>query len=139
MIDLTSESGRKVKRRLQHEYFIWLTSVDAGLTPQPRPVWFIWDRDSFLIYSQAQAHKVQQIRSHPNVALHFNTDETADQNVTVFLGRAVLDSSAPPAHQMAAYLEKYREGVQSLGMTPEEFGREYSVAIRVTPTRLRGW
>ena len=47
MIDFTSEFGRIVKRHIDEDYFIWLTTVDTNLSPQPRPVWFIWDNDFF--------------------------------------------------------------------------------------------
>ncbi len=139
MIDLTTDFGRRVKLHLDEEYFIWFTTVGADLTPQPRPVWFIWEEDAFLIFSKPGAHKVAHIKEHSNVALHFNTDDKADEDVIVFLGAAQIDPGAPPAHAVPAYLEKYNTGMSELGMTPETFSREYSVAIRVKPTRVRGW
>ncbi len=139
MIDLTSKFGRKVKRHLRQEYVVWLTTIGSDLSPQPRPVWFIWRDTSFLIYSQPHAHKVQHIAARAQVALHFNTDATGDQDVIIFGGTAAFDTTAPPARQVRAYLRKYGEGIRALGMTPEQFSQEYSVAIRVTPTSLRGW
>jgi PPOX class probable F420-dependent enzyme len=139
MIDLNSEFGRKVKRHLKEDYFIWFTTVGMDLTPQPRPVWFIWENESFLIYSQAQAHKVRHLRTHPKVALHFNADERGEDKVIVFIGTAVINPNELPAHKMTPYLKKYRGGIKSLGSSPEQLGQEYSVAIRVTPTSLRGW
>jgi PPOX class probable F420-dependent enzyme len=139
MIDLTTKFGRKVKRHLKQEYVIWLTTTGSDLSPQPRPVWFIWDGSSFLIFSQPHARKVQHIAARPQVALHFNTDETGDTDVIIFVGMAASDAMVPPAHKLRAYLRKYRAGMAELGMTPEQFSREYSVAIRVTPTSLRGW
>ena len=139
MIDFKTELGRKAKRYLEEEYIIWFTTVSADLTPQPRPVWFIWEDSSFLIFSRPDAHKVTHVQGHPNVALHFNTDATGDQDVIVFLGRAQIVSDALPAHEIPAYFEKYRTGMADLNMTPGEFSREYSVAIRVTPTKVRGW
>ncbi len=139
MIDFTTEFGQKVKRHLEQEYFIWFITVGADLTPQPRPVWFIWEDDSFLIFSEPDAHKVAHVKQYPNVALHFNTDAKADENVIVFLGVAEIDTDVPPAHEIPAYFEKYETGIAGLDMTLEEFSREYSVAIRVKPTKLRGW
>ena len=139
MIDLTTKLGRKAKRHLRQQTIVWLTTVGSDLSPQPRPVWFTWDGASFLIFSQPHAHKVQHIASHPQVALHFNTDSTGDQDVIIFVGTAAIDTTVPPAHEVRAYLRKYRTGIEALGMTPEQFSREYSVAIRVTPTTLRGW
>jgi PPOX class probable F420-dependent enzyme len=139
MIDFKTELGRKAKRHLEEEYVIWFTTVGADLTPQPRPVWFIWEGESFLIFSQPDTHKLSHLKQHPRVALHFNTDTSGDQDVVVFLGQAEIVSDASPAHEISAYFEKYRTGIADLNMTPGEFSREYSVAIRVTPTKLRGW
>ena len=139
MIDFSTEFGQKVKQHLEGEYFIWFTTVGTDLTPQPRPVWFIWSDDSFLIFSRPDTHKVAHLKRHPNVALHFNTDEKADENVIVFVGQAQIVSDAPPAHEVSNYFEKYRTGIADLNMTPGEFSREYAVAIRVRPTRVRGW
>jgi PPOX class probable F420-dependent enzyme len=140
MIDFTSEFGKTVKRHIDEDYFIWLTTVDSNLLPQPRPVWFIWDHDSFLIFSEPKAHKVRHITKHKNVALHFNTaDGKGEQDVIVFAGAAIFDSNVPPAHQVLAYVKKYETGIKDLGMSPEELSKKYSVAIRIKPTSVRGW
>lgn len=139
MIDLNSKFGRSVKRHLKNDYVIWLTTVDSTLTPQPRPVWFLWENDSFLIFSKPDAHKVKHIVNHPRVSLHFNTDETGDHHVIVFAGEAVIDSNCPPAYKIPAYLKKYKRGILDLDMTPEGFSAEYSTAIRIQPTEVRGW
>ena len=138
MLDWTTAFNRKVKRRLSKDYVIWLTTVGSDLTPQPRPVWFIWDGETVLIFSQPQAHKVRHIAQHPGVALTLNTDEEANE-VMVILGRAAIDPSVPPAYKVPAYFKKYRTGIERLNMTPEEFSREYSTPIRVMPTAVRGF
>ena len=139
MVDFKSNFGRAIKQHLANQYVIWLTTVDSKLTPQPRPVWFIWENDSFLIFSQAHAQKVKHILKHPRVALHFNTDETGDKQVIVFTGEASIDAASPAAHESPLYLRKYKAGIADLEMTPEEFSREYSVAIKINPTEVRGW
>ena len=139
MVDLSSKFGRVVKQHLNNDYVIWLTTVDSTLAPQPRPVWFIWEEDSFLIFSQAKAYKVKHIAKNPKVALHFNSDQTGEEHVIVFLGNASIDTSCPPAHKVPAYFKKYESGIADLDMTPEEFSREYSTAIRIKPTEVRGW
>jgi PPOX class probable F420-dependent enzyme len=139
MSDTKAKLERKANSLVKKEYIIWLTTVDPDHIPQPRPVWFIWDHDTFLIFSQPRAHKVQHIKANDSVSLHFNTDETGDKNVIVYLGKAVVDVSSPPAHKVPAYLRKYRKGIKELGMTPEQFSNDYSLAIRIKPTSLRGW
>ncbi|MCI0551697.1 MAG: TIGR03667 family PPOX class F420-dependent oxidoreductase [Anaerolineae bacterium] len=139
MADKKAKLESKAKKFIKQEYVIWLTTIGSDLAPQPRPVWFIWDKDSFLIFSQPHAHKLKHIKQHPNVSLHFNTDKTGDQDVIVYVGTARIDAAVPPAYKVRAYMKKYKSGIQDLGATPEQFSGEYSVAIRVTPTTLRGW
>ncbi|MFQ5612516.1 MAG: hypothetical protein ACE5H9_10325 [Anaerolineae bacterium] len=40
-IDLSTEFGLRVARRLREERIIWLTTLRADQTPQPSPVWFL--------------------------------------------------------------------------------------------------
>ena len=139
MIDLTTEFGRAVARHLENQYIIWLTTIDSTLTPQPRPVWFVWENGSVLIFNQPHAHKVRHIRNNPNVALHFNTDESGDKHVIILTGKASIDPDSPPAHRIPAYLKKYESGILGLEMTPETFSADYSTSIRITPADVRGW
>src|SRR5215203_4237857 len=104
MIDLTTKFGRFVKKHLKSEYFIWLTTMDSTGIPQPRPVWFIWENDTVLIFSQAKAHKVRHIQKNPNVSLHFNTeDEKGEKRVVILTGVAKFDEQAIPANKNRAY------------------------------------
>lgn len=138
-IDTTTEFGQRAMRRLREEQVIWLTTTGPDGTPQPRPVWFLLEPDdTILIYSQPRALKVRHIEANPRVALHFNTD-AAGEDVVVITGSARIDPTTPLAHQHPAYLDKYHQGVIDLGMTPQQMGKEYCAAIRVTPERVRGF
>jgi PPOX class probable F420-dependent enzyme len=138
MINLDTKFGRKVKRRLKNEQEIWLTTTGLDGTPQPRPVWFWWDGETFLIYSQPSAHKLKHIAKNRNVAVHFNTGN-ADPDLVVLHGTAMVDRDAPPSLKHKQYVRKYRKATQDIKMTPEQLSAEYSVAIRVTPYKLWGW
>jgi PPOX class probable F420-dependent enzyme len=137
MIDPSTPFGQRVARRLAEERIIWLTTVSPGRVPHPRPVWFWWDGQTFLIYSKPGTFKLDHIEANPNVALNFDGDGVGG-DIIVFTGQTRLDPAAPPAHQVPEYAEKYRPGFKRIGMTAEEFGAAYSVALRVTPTSLRG-
>jgi PPOX class probable F420-dependent enzyme len=140
MLDLNTKFGRFAKRQLKSEYFVWLTTVDSTGTPQPRPVWFIWENDSFLIFSQAKAHKLKHLQKNPQVSLHFNTeDEKGEKRLVIFTGTAIIDKDCPPANKIRAYMRKYKQGIKDLNAIPEQFSGEYSVALRITPTNVRGW
>ena len=137
MIDWDSEVGRRALQRIEREEVIWLTTVSSRGVPQPRPVWFVWEAGSFLIYSTPRAWKLKHIAANPNVALHFNTDATGE-DIQVILGNAALDPDAPPADRNAAYVAKYALGIAGLGMDAATYAATFTVALRVIPTRLRG-
>jgi PPOX class probable F420-dependent enzyme len=75
MFDLTTKLGARAAERLQHDDIIWLTTVSRDGTPQPNPVWFYWDRESILIYSQPTSHKLKNISRNPRVSLNFQADD----------------------------------------------------------------
>jgi PPOX class probable F420-dependent enzyme len=137
MINWDNELGQRALQRIHTESVIWLTTISPGGIPQPRPVWFVWDGQSFLIYSTPAAKKMIHIAHNPNVSLHFNTD-AGGEDIQVFLGTARIDSSAAPSHLNSAYSEKYHTEILSLGMDENSYSATFSVAIRVTPGRLRG-
>lgn len=136
-IDFNSELGREAKRLLESEYVIWLTTVSKDLTPQPRPVWFVWDVDAVLVFSRPEAAKVAHIRRNPRVAVHFNSDHGANENVLVMVGTASLHTK--PATEVAAYIEKYAQGMAELDMTPQSFASPYSMAVRIAIEQLRSF
>lgn len=137
MLNLSDEFGQRVAQRLANETLIWLVTVGNDGMPQPSLVWFWWDGSDFLIYSQPGTPKIRNIQAHPKVALNLNSDAYGG-SVAVFTGTARLEPGMPSPHEMAGYLEKYRSGMQRLGMRPEQFGNTYSLPILVTPTTLRG-
>ena len=137
MLDLSTELGSRVRRLLESRQIVWLTTVGRDGTPQPRPVWFLWDGTSVLIYSMPGTNKLRHLARSGRVSLNFNSDPDATE-VAVLTGEAKIVADAPRADDHPEYLEKYRAGIAHIGMTPEGFGRDYSVAIRVTPTGMRG-
>jgi PPOX class probable F420-dependent enzyme len=137
MLDLSTEFGRRVDRRLKEELIIWLTTVGEDQAPHPRPVWFFWDGETFLIYSQPEGHKLRHIVRYPRVSLNFNGDDRGG-DIIVFTGKAEIDTNAPRANEVSAFIDKYQEDLERLGTTADEFANSYSSAIRVKPARLRG-
>ncbi len=133
---MSIEISSHLKQRLLEEKVAWLTTVRADGVPQPTPIWFLWQQGTFLVYSKPDARKVRNIRRNPHVALNFNTDESGE-HVVVFRGEAAVEEGAPLADLVPAYLDKYRQGIIDLEMTPESMAQEYSVAIRITPRSVR--
>lgn len=137
-IDTSTEYGARVAQHLEDDRIVWLTTVNPDQTPQPSPVWFVWDGETVIIYSQPATPKLRNIGARPRVSLNFaGNGEGGD--IVVLTGNASVDSDAPPNSEVPAYQEKYADGIQSLGMTPDQFAQAYSVAVRVQPTSLRGF
>jgi PPOX class probable F420-dependent enzyme len=136
-IDTTSEFGQRVARRLRDETVGWLTTVGPDGTPQPSPIWFLWDGETVLMYSRPDTPKLRNIERNPRVALNLDGDGRGG-DIVILTGEARIDREAPAATDYPEYLEKYRQRFARNGMTPEWFAEAYSVPIRMTPTRLRG-
>jgi len=137
-IDTSTEFGKRISDLLANEVVIWLTSVDANGTPHPAPVWFLWDGETILIYSRPNKPKLRHIEANPRVSFNFNTDAIASFYGGL-IGTLQQDSSAPPATDVPAYVEKYRPHAAQLGWTPEQFASMYSVPLRFTPEKLFGY
>ncbi|NMH96295.1 TIGR03667 family PPOX class F420-dependent oxidoreductase [Pseudonocardia acidicola] len=137
--DPGTEFGARVARRLHDEPLAWLTVVDGAGTPQPAPVWFLWDdaSNSALIYSQGGAKRLEHLRANPRVAFHFDGDGQGG-DIVVLTGTAEVAPDEPSADRNPAYLAKYGERIIGGWQTPENFASIYSVPLRFRPSRVRG-
>ena len=135
-----SDFGERVRRRLRNEQLIWFTTTSADGTPQPNPVWFLWEEDTetVLIYNATKALRLQHVAVRPRVALNFETDANGD-DVVVIAGVAEQALDAPANSDHEAYLTKYREGIKAIGSDVEKFAKDYSVPLRIRLTKVRGF
>ncbi|MGR6915863.1 TIGR03667 family PPOX class F420-dependent oxidoreductase [[Actinomadura] parvosata] len=132
-----SAFGERVRERLVEERVIWLTTVGPDGTPQPNPVWFLWEGgDSLLIYNRANARRLAHLRRGPQVSLHFNTNE-AGGDVMVFKGEAEILEGHLLAGGVPEYVGKYRDRIARWGL--ENFEQDYPIAMRVRLTAVRGF
>lgn len=137
-IDFSSGIGPAILRQLEQAQVAWLTTVGRSGTPQPNVVWFLWDGESILVYSQPAAARIPNIERNERVALNFNSDDSGSF-VHVLTGNAYIDHTGPRADEIPAYVKKYGSGIESLGMTPASFSDDYSVLIRIVPDKIRGF
>lgn len=135
--DPATEFGARVAARLRDERIIWLTTTGADGTPQPNPVWFLWDGASFLIYSLPDAARLSHIKRNAHVALHFDGNGKGG-DIVVFTGVAREAPEESPANERPDYLERYRQRIAQNFGGPDAFAARYSVALRITPTKARG-
>lgn len=138
MFNRTTEAGGRAEKRLGEEEIAWLTTVRADGQPQSVPVWFLWDGETFLIYSQEGRQKLRNISHNARVDLNLNSNAHGGDVVRTE-GMAEILADAPPATEIPEYLEKYREAIARIGYDPEGFARAYSVALRITPARWQVW
>jgi PPOX class probable F420-dependent enzyme len=136
--DPSTDFGARVARRLAEEPVAWLTVVDGAGTPQPAPIWFLWDGTSALIYSLTGAKRLAHLRARPRVALHLDGNGQGG-DIVVLTGEVVDAPDAPAVPDNPDYLAKYGERITSGWGTAEAFGAQYSVALRFTPRRVRGF
>src|SRR5919204_6475269 len=99
LLDTRSPFGRRVRQRLTEEQVIWFSTVAADGTPQPNPVWFLWqDPGTVLTYNRADAFRVAHLRRRPRVALHFDGNGRGG-DVVVLTGTAQFATDEPPPHE----------------------------------------
>jgi PPOX class probable F420-dependent enzyme len=139
LIDIGTEFGSRAERRLREETIGWLVTVSRDGTPQPNPVWFLWDGQSLLIYSAPGQAKLKNLERNPNVAFHLDSRRDGDDAV-IITGEAHLDPTAPAVDRNPPYVAKYGEEIKRIGLfNAEAMARTYSVAIRMTPRKVRGF
>ncbi|MFH1183800.1 MAG: pyridoxamine 5'-phosphate oxidase family protein [Chloroflexota bacterium] len=133
MPDPGPEFGAGLARRMREESIIWFTTVSPEGVPSPNPVWFHWDGEYIIVYSQPASFRVRNIKNNPHVALTLQGVDGLGNNVVIINGEAELK----PNNQTIpdAYWKKYRKLLQD--MTAEGMTASYNVEIRVRPTRIR--
>jgi PPOX class probable F420-dependent enzyme len=138
VLDPSKQAHAHADRRLRSEQVAWLTTVRADGQAQSSPVWFLWDGETFLLYSQPGAQKVRNVGVNPKVSLHLG-DDGAGGDVVSVEGTATVEPDGPRADRVEGYLAKYQTAIEALGYELGPFARTYSTPIRVRPTRARVW
>ena len=139
MLDLTTEFGARADRRLRASEVGWLVTVRPDGTPIPVPVWFLWDGETILLWSQPRAGKVRNIAANPRVSFHLDTDEDGN-DVVVVTGVARIDPDVAQLDAEQAYLAKYGDRIrESFGGRLAELAADYSLPIRIVPDRISGF
>ena len=133
-----TEFGANASRHLSDDVVAWLTVVDPSGTPQPAPVWFLWDGSSILVYSHGEAKRLGHLRRNPHVAVHFDS-EGDGAHIVVLTGDATIEEDISPVHENPDYLAKYGERITDGWGSAERFASIYSVPVRIRPRRVRGY
>jgi len=138
MLDVTTAWGQHAEQRLRSDIIAWLTTVGADGRPYTAPVWFLWEGETILIFSQPHMQKVRNLRKNARITLALD-DTKQGEDVVIVEGTAELLDTPNLSVTLPAYVEKYGAIIHSIGWTPASMAAEYSQAIRVTPTKFKSW
>lgn len=134
-LDLTSKRGAHIDQRLRENIIVWLNSVRPDGRPHAVAVWFLWDGEAFLIFSQPNTQKLRNLRHNPHVVLAIDDTHTGADPITVE-GEATLLAPGEVDTTLSAYVAKYGDHIKRIGYTPEQMAAAYNQAIRIVPTRF---
>ncbi|MGF7234138.1 MAG: TIGR03667 family PPOX class F420-dependent oxidoreductase [Frankia sp.] len=136
--DPETEPGARVARRLDADLIAWLTLTDREGTPQPAPVWFLWDtaHATALIYSQPSARRLARLESNPRCSFHLN-DNGLGGDFMVFTGHLVAAPDAPPADRNVPYAAKYGARSTEVFGSVARFASLFSIPLLFHPERIR--
>ena len=135
MLDLTKERDAHIDKRLRAELMMWLSTVRPDGRPHLVPVWFLWDGETILIFSQPNQQKLRNLQHNPNVMVALDTAGQGD-DVVMIEGKAELLNDPAVSAALPAYAEKYKQRLELYGWTGEAMAQDYSQAIRITPTKI---
>jgi PPOX class probable F420-dependent enzyme len=138
--DPSTPFGVRVRARLRDDVVAWLTTVGDDGTPQPNPIWFLWEEaaETILIYNVPGAQRLRHVRRRPRVSLNFDGNGKGG-DIVVVTGRAELATGEPLCHELPVYVAKYGERMKVVGGSIEGFSHAYPVALRVRPEKVRGF
>ena len=82
-------AATRIRRFLEQEQVVWLSTVRTDGTPHIVPIWFWWDGEALLVFSKPDAQKIRNLRANPSVMLALG-DAEQDFDVGLVRGRAQL-------------------------------------------------
>lgn len=137
-MDQDSLAAARIRRFLETEPVVWLSSVCHDGAPHLVPTWFVWDGEEIVIVSKPGAVKVRNLLADPRAMLALG-DAQDDFDVGLLEATAVLSARPTPHELPEGFLSKYGEQILGLGLTPAQFARTYSQVIRLVPVKALGW
>ena len=125
----------QIRRHLDSDAIMILTTITPSGRPAPKPVWFLWDGSALTVFSQPQAAKIRHIAGNPQVCLSTGVGAGGGDFVCIS-GTAEVLADGPSAVEIPAYRERYGEAAAHMGTTIEQLAADYNTNIRITPTHV---
>ena len=126
------------REHLERDIIGWLTTRAPDGRLQSSPISFLWEDGTLLFYSQPDTPKLRNIAAHPQVAFTLQSDPYGD-HVAIVEGTARVDPGTLPSDRHATYAAKYAEPLVHWELDPAQTALDFSVPVRITPTRIRTW
>ena len=136
LLDLNQARDAHIDLRLRTEPIIWLSTVRPDGRPHLVPVWYIWDRQTILCFSEPRAQKVRNLLHRNQVVLALNAEDEGE-DVVIVEGEATLLPAGRVDATLPAFVAKYVRLMARIGTSPEAMAASYTQAIQVTPRRFR--
>lgn len=122
-----------IHKRLNHDRYAWLTTVDPSGMPAPMLVWFRFESDIVTVYSQPRSRLVTHVFEHPRVSLHLESDGLGSGLIIVG-GTAAVTAERVDPREDKHFWAKYHVEADALGLK-DAIG-SYSARITISPTTL---
>jgi PPOX class probable F420-dependent enzyme len=135
-IALATEEAAWAREHLEVDVVAWLTTVAADGRPQSSVISFLHDGSTIFFYSQPDTPKLRNIARSPLVSFHLQSDPFGD-HLLIVEGVAEIDPSIAPSDVHEAYRAKYVEPLAHWGMEEAATAADFSVPVRIRPTRVR--
>ena len=135
-IALERDDAAWAREHLATDVVAWLTTVAADGRPQSSVISYLRDGSTIFFYSQADTPKLRNIARSPLVSFHLQSDPFGD-HLLVVEGSAEVDPTIPPSNVHENYRAKYREPLAHWGMDEAATAVDFSVPVRIRPTRVR--
>jgi PPOX class probable F420-dependent enzyme len=119
-----------------------LATIDPDGSPHVVPAWYHWDGQRFLIGSQADDHKVRNLRRDPRASVEIDSDVRRKRGILA-RGRAILiDGPAGRAEYeriSAAQIRRYQPDRPPLETAQRMASKGEPVVIAVTAESIVSW
>jgi PPOX class probable F420-dependent enzyme len=133
---LAREDAGWAREHLEGDVVAWLTTVAPDGRPQSSVISFLHDGATIFFYSKPDTPKLRNLGHSPLVAFHLQSDPLGDHTL-IIEGHAAIDPAISASDVHPAYQAKYRDPLAHWEMDEATTAREFSVPIRITPTRVR--
>jgi PPOX class probable F420-dependent enzyme len=133
---LARDDAGWAREHLERDVVAWLTTVAPDGRVQSSLISFLHDGADLFFFSRPNTPKLRNIAHSPLVSFHLQSDPYGDHSL-IIEGTAAIDATIPALDAHERYRAKYREPHEHWGLDFTQTALDFSVPIRIQPTRVR--